>query len=115
MDNSSRSVLSVGFLFMAVYLQDTVSNISPVWIAAGVLLRAQSDRFAQQAPKGDATDPHYGALGQHFPGRSTPGRTATGGGLDEKEAHRERHTYTLRFHEHLPSFYGRLTALDLQC
>src|SRR5437879_840300 len=55
MDNSSRSVLSVGFLFMAVYLQDTVSNIPPVWIAAGVLLRAQSDRFAQQAPKGDAT------------------------------------------------------------
>jgi len=40
---------------MAVYLQDTVSNIPPVWIAAGVLLRAQSDRFAQQAPKGDAT------------------------------------------------------------
>src|SRR2546429_2525307 len=44
LDNSSRSVLSVGSLFMAVHLQDTVSNIPPAWIAAGVLLRAQSDR-----------------------------------------------------------------------
>ena len=41
---------------MAVHLQDTVSNIPPAWIAAGVLLRAQSDRFAQQSEI-DATDP----------------------------------------------------------
>jgi len=76
---------------MAVYLQDTVSNIPPAWIAAGVLLRAQSDRFAQQAPKIDATDPTTVPSG-NTSRKVYAWKNRDGGGLDEKEAHRERHT-----------------------
>jgi len=69
---------------MAFYLQDTVSNIPPVWIAAGARNRIGSLNKRQRVTRLiRATVPSAKVYAR---------KNRDAGGLDEKEAHRERHT-----------------------
>src|SRR5882762_7347946 len=111
MDNSSHSVLSVGFLFMAVYLQDTVSNIPPVWIAAGARNLIDSLNKRQRVTRLiRATVPSANTSRKVYARKNRDGEALTRRKLTEKDTPRPSGF----MNTFLPST-GRLTALNLQC